>query len=551
MLSTSHQDDHHESLTPTSIHPHSEIPTDPDAERIFADEEKTLPPAARRSTVERSHPARPLKSPEARNDLDSLFLRMLPSEIISEIFFFAVSQSPSQKIGKQLNPFSLGSVCSSWRTIAWSYPVLWSSVSARINGRLSFVVELLEQWLSRSGDLPLSIRIFDEGYFLHDPRIEDLFGILNRYAHRWRIADLNIHSSYYLYLPLESTTFPLLESLAVATTASDMHNIGQRLTNTPQLRELTISSFRLGHIKFQWDTLTRLTLHSFPMFESLEILRQTQQLVYFTLRHVSAIARRNTSAQRPVLLACLQSLQIQNSIAVNLWPLLNHIISPKLGHLAIHDYDKAVPTPMPLITSLIASSACSLDILTVSLTLVDDEHLLQLFSSLTSLRMLCIHTTNDTMTDELLELIKPHKTDGSCLLPRLEALEYRGPLSFTWPSLFSMLESRYIRGTDEQTDAKPGGLHGLRNGRASVTCIRNVSLRFFDSIGSPLVLDDESFLTLDHPDLVVYSQLERTTYWMHHTAVVIIVACDQNSQPVDMKIGVDEYPSFFSTALPS
>lgn len=122
------------------------------------------------------------------NHSSSMFIRLLPLEIIAEIFKHYVFPAPDQPITAFLpTPLFLGSICSYWRRIAWSIPSLWSSLilvfsveeeferldlyDRRFLGPRCFPgdrffssvkLELFDQWLSRTGNFPLSI-IFSYG----------------------------------------------------------------------------------------------------------------------------------------------------------------------------------------------------------------------------------------------------------------------------------------------------------------------------------------------------------------------------------------------------
>ena len=62
-------------------------------------------------------------------------------------------------------PLFLGAICSYfcsyWRDVASSTPSLWSSLVVRVTGKRDSLMTtgIVREWLSRSGQLPLSIRI--------------------------------------------------------------------------------------------------------------------------------------------------------------------------------------------------------------------------------------------------------------------------------------------------------------------------------------------------------------------------------------------------------
>ena len=114
------------------------------------------------------------------NDTTSPFLRLLPPEIISIIFelctpSWSLHPTDPADYDREALPLKLGSVCSGWRKIAWTTPTLWASASlfptrCKINSQVS----LLDEWLGRSGDLPLYISLYSDnkipGIVLVPPR---------------------------------------------------------------------------------------------------------------------------------------------------------------------------------------------------------------------------------------------------------------------------------------------------------------------------------------------------------------------------------------------
>jgi hypothetical protein len=117
-------------------------------------------------------------------------MQKIPPEVLSNIFQFFVSPDSNS----QPNPYSpliLGAICGRWRAIAWSTPRLWSSISINFDrGSLGDILQLAREWLSRSGQLPLSISLtagIDPGLPHLLPALID---VINRYAYRWRVLDI-------------------------------------------------------------------------------------------------------------------------------------------------------------------------------------------------------------------------------------------------------------------------------------------------------------------------------------------------------------------------
>ncbi|KAF8888081.1 hypothetical protein BD779DRAFT_1440283, partial [Infundibulicybe gibba] len=102
-------------------------------------------------------------------------LRKVPPEILSEIFSACMALRPTPStIGKRHDscqvrdfPWIFGQVCGRWRDIALASPNLWTNVDIYLGSGshslsdttlpIEYFVRLVEMWLQRSGNLPLSI----------------------------------------------------------------------------------------------------------------------------------------------------------------------------------------------------------------------------------------------------------------------------------------------------------------------------------------------------------------------------------------------------------
>ena len=114
-------------------------------------------------------------------------------------YFFVLRFFRSRKIpGSTL---ILGAVCRKWRAIAWSSPQLWSSIFLSLSYKsFSSNLRIAQEWLSRSGQLPLSISVSMRN--CHSVSMDDVLPmtyLLNKYAGRWHhlefLAIPYLHSS--------------------------------------------------------------------------------------------------------------------------------------------------------------------------------------------------------------------------------------------------------------------------------------------------------------------------------------------------------------------
>ncbi|KAH6886650.1 hypothetical protein BKA70DRAFT_1334735 [Coprinopsis sp. MPI-PUGE-AT-0042] len=121
---------------------------------------------------------------------------ILPTEILLEIFRQSLPRRLDTK--GRLGFQAIRSVCSRWRSISFSSPELWSSLSVTCEGKKPDGVQLprLEQWLSRSGlSTPLELHFQYEDFTLEMMLPEDeisMRNLIRHYQPRWRYLSLCI-----------------------------------------------------------------------------------------------------------------------------------------------------------------------------------------------------------------------------------------------------------------------------------------------------------------------------------------------------------------------
>jgi F-box-like len=191
------------------------------------------------------------------NRFHSPIVRQLPPDVMSTIFEFCLPDFTDDQLlymKKDLfTPLSLGAICSYWRDIAWSTPSLWSSLVVRDPSTKhdpDMVTGIAQEWLARSGHLPLSIHILSTFY---NQTVSALVDIINQYSTRWSYLDLDMLDCYYQYLHATDNHAPILKSIQFH--RSDTGRLNFQLT-CPHLERATLSYFPLNGTNIQWDNLT-------------------------------------------------------------------------------------------------------------------------------------------------------------------------------------------------------------------------------------------------------------------------------------------------------
>ncbi|KAJ7170287.1 hypothetical protein C8R43DRAFT_864563, partial [Mycena crocata] len=87
--------------------------------------------------------------------------RRLPDDIIHSIFVACLPYTRNPVITPHEAPLLLCQVCSAWRTLALSTPLIWAAVHIVVPAqpKVQVLANTLTMWLGRSGACPLSISV--------------------------------------------------------------------------------------------------------------------------------------------------------------------------------------------------------------------------------------------------------------------------------------------------------------------------------------------------------------------------------------------------------
>ena len=371
------------------------------------------------------------------NQLHSPIIRRLPPDVTSTIFEFCLPYFEDNQLYSYTEdtisiPLSLGAICTYWREIAWSTPSLWSSLVVFVPNNPSIMATgLAQEWLDRSGQLPLSIRIISTSY---NNAISEVVEIVNQYSNRWSELDLYIPDYYYHDFHATNNHAPILKFIRFHCSKNAMGLDFQPLT-CPRLEKAVLSFYPTGT---ELDNLTHLTLDSMSIFDSFLILRTTPRLVFFEILGPCS----ESIEPRPGALV-LPSLRTLRLITDSADYFLNNLIAPHLEEFKLPAY--YIPS-MEIVTSFLRRSACSLRSFTVMVSIFPPyfEGLMSLLESLPSLDSLSLVSITTTLGNtnlnpseydprNILQLVARVLSSQSTslqqgFLPNLKILKYTGEL---------------------------------------------------------------------------------------------------------------------------
>ncbi|PPQ93433.1 hypothetical protein CVT25_004507 [Psilocybe cyanescens] len=367
------------------------------------------------------------------NQTHDPILRRLPREIASLIFNFAIipniwaareHRRPSKR--EIMAPLYLGAVCKAWRELAWATPRLWTSVYANVAVRADFVglstineskLDTFLQWISRTGQLPLSIQLrgitvygYDESddetendeaemKIFYQKRLENNIGpfidVLNNHSGRLQDLALLCPVSLLQRVNGDSRGTPLLRCLFLTPSEFNYYSPDKVLfsiaARQPQPQVVSMSYLRLICVEVDWSNLTDLLAESFSVLECLEVLKQAPRLKHCDLRYVD----RDPTDYTPYPLVQHTTMEflsfgadVHNCIVL----ILAKLTLPALSSFAITLDSQWTAIPCDDLASFLERSSCILKSFHIHHGRYDTSTLVTLLRSLPSVEELVLHS---------------------------------------------------------------------------------------------------------------------------------------------------------------
>lgn len=229
-------------------------------------------------------------------------IRRLPVELIQRIFFWSLpNRNPAMNVKEA--PMLIGRVCSTWRQISLATPQLWcglhlhagsSLTSHGQQAQLQLYGDAVTAWLSRSGNLPLSISFTDvECWGVPDDEAQKpyLLDALIVFSHRWKHINLRIPNLYCRrFSHLTEADVPLLETAAFEITQVHPELISTSLSFLRSKSLHTAAIYNSASIAsafpFCWENLTKIFVGSsftesgrLMLYQAVNILRACSRLI--------------------------------------------------------------------------------------------------------------------------------------------------------------------------------------------------------------------------------------------------------------------------------
>lgn len=380
------------------------------------------------------------------NKCSSPVLR-IPPEISREIFLaYLRPNDPFTTYGifdHSTTPFTLGSVCSTWRELAWSMPLLWSSISFDLDHSTPSHAPLFDEWLSRSGRCPLALRLrcchnIDQKP-LRRTAVLEIMDVIARFSKRWCHIQFRLNVFCYEALRTVQGRIPILSTISMSSSNwMDSHPASQyapfeMFSIAPQLRKAEYHGFLPERIILPLDQLNTLSVKPLAVHNVLKLLDTSSQLAHGRFW----LSDRTSTDSNHQVTAHLQSMEIHVTDHVEAFPspfssLLDHLSLPDVHELSCTAWSYK-PTSFPHLsfTSLISRSHCSLRKLSIIHFMFDQANLLSCLLATPSLIELDLQS--DSITSDTIRMLNPTSPSNSVVAPLLPCLQ---TLSIQSKSLF-------------------------------------------------------------------------------------------------------------------
>ncbi|KAF8163993.1 hypothetical protein BJ912DRAFT_1005322 [Pholiota molesta] len=370
----------------------------------------------------------------------------LPTEIVCVIFKMTSRSPPPfnpvalpRDIRNMRMEINVSQVCRLWRSMALTYPELWSTFAHDDLWSSSIPLDCLLAYLQRSGNC-----LVDLYFRLGDNKREDWVATMDLivlHVSRWRRLSLRIDRPWpadYLFASIEYLLAPNLEMLEVCTPhfPEDTLPFGYREFSRPFFRNGVpkLTSLRLDSTSFirckprNFDTLTAVTVHIHDNF-AMQSLKRTPWSTFASLisspnlMHLSIVGQVFDIPNVSELIKYAISPRLANfrcsdeTIICFMWQLVR---APRLKLLIIKDFlVDDLYSPNQFDEAGILSSLSTLVLLDCSPVVFQNTILVHATRYVKRLTIVKSRDLDTTVMDNLLA-----ETEGTMIWPGLESIIY-------------------------------------------------------------------------------------------------------------------------------
>ncbi|KAJ4488425.1 hypothetical protein J3R30DRAFT_934614 [Lentinula aciculospora] len=405
--------------------------------------------------------------------------RNIPDDVLREIFIHCCASQENGPLARSPPQLALTQVCRAWRTVAVTCPRLWSNITFKTSLAVTPVLNgrylQLQQWIERSGGVPLTIHVVRTHYdpttdinFVYSHfrlRIEPAMNLMVAHCLRW--ANVNLcfvtqEDAKRILAPVRGE-LPLLHTLRLQTEYADVQqqdSVLHLFNGAPKLHILDLTyHFSFFADSFPWGQLTSCTLiKPGPMwaFEALSILPHTPALTVLQANYPSIWRDQNIMLLNPIEHKSLRKLvlfEIGASGAITganlqLGQILEALTLPMLTELILHCCTSPWCQQQFLDFASRSQKITKLELQSINFS---PNQLVQCLRATSAITHLTLRVFNNNFSDPnlLSALTLQPNLQQNCMLLSLQTLVLVGPALLS-PMFLDMLTSRWSRKLEDQ-----------------------------------------------------------------------------------------------------
>ncbi|KAF9562241.1 hypothetical protein CPC08DRAFT_382556 [Agrocybe pediades] len=395
------------------------------------------------------------------NHNHSPIIRDLPVEILSTIFCSCLSEYYGEPVyGNFFVPLKIGSVCRTWRQVAWSTPELWTIFHLRRLFRTTSEVcdqyTMMKEWIHRSRTLSIYVSLYEYGE--EDTNLakeadgcdcwNKTLELLAHCCDQWKVATLDLSRASFEYIasnfklkpPNWKLTLGTDEAWDNVTDASGVLNLWQE--SAFGANQITVNfnrSIRCMHFNIDWQCVTEVNAEGWPPEECTLLLRHAPRLVSCTFTDVAS----SDEGSQPIVDLpivyhnSLRELSFNLDCDVSPAGFLDQVALPSLEEFGYSIFN-GVHSPDDdgqILMSFLCQSGFRLSKLSLGNNSFTHDFVVALLNTVPSLKHLRLYfpayTDNRAINSFLLHLATTATSSSeiygqaSKFLPRLEVLEFR------------------------------------------------------------------------------------------------------------------------------
>ncbi|KAJ4466735.1 hypothetical protein C8R41DRAFT_69127 [Lentinula lateritia] len=342
----------------------------------------------------------------------------LPLEILGEIFTNIccgdIGVNGLSGEGKRRYPtLELSRVCSKWRNMVISMPVLWTSLGIDMFCSLNAAYSFFKRFLGRSSFHPVDFTInYEDAYPYQGPHEAPIFPLLESNCGRWRHVCVRTSLTLVeaLMQPIISSGkgLPRLESLSLNPRFHDHPDEGllDFPVDCPNLRALKLVRHSLD-LKFPRPTITSLKLAKMSPSEMARVIANCPNVQALKIKELTSLDTSlspvYTKCNAKKLILCVGNSR-EGVAPDSMMKFVDLLILPELNHIILSDPRGALESRhvKSLCNNMIEHGYQNLTHLTLDRTFLTAEQLLQLFLSMSSITYLKTWKTAVNLALELL-----------------------------------------------------------------------------------------------------------------------------------------------------